>query len=68
NDERLAINSLAGALEVAANESPGFPLIIEADERVPHGAVIKAWNAALAAGISEVSIATGISAIEEDVP
>lgn len=68
NDERLAVNKLSGALEAAANDSPGFPLIIEADERVPHGTVIKAWNAALAAGISEVSIATRISAIEEDAP
>jgi biopolymer transport protein ExbD len=52
-------------LEAAAAEHPGAPLIIEADERASHGAVVAAWNAALAAGISEVSMATQISATEE---
>ena len=68
NDERLDGARLAGAFEAAAAEHPGAPLIIEADERVAHGAVVAAWNAALGAGISEVSIATRISAVEEDSP
>lgn len=67
NDERLDAERLPAALEAVAAEHPGAPLIIEADERVPHGTVIKAWNAALAAGISEVSIATRISAVEAEV-
>jgi biopolymer transport protein ExbD len=44
-----------------------MPLIIEADEEVEHGAVIRAWNAAQEAGIREVSIATRIAAVEEGV-
>ncbi len=68
NDERLDAPQLAAALETAATGNPDAPLIIEADERVPHGTVIKAWNAALGAGISDVSMATRISAITEDLP
>lgn len=62
NDERLDAPRLAEALGGAAAENPGAPLIIEADENVRHGAVVVAWNAALGAGISEVSIATRNSA------
>ncbi len=68
NDERLDAPRLAEAFEAAVAEHPGAPLIIEADERVPHGSVITAWNAALGAGIFEVSIATRISARSEDAP
>lgn len=68
NDERLDVSRLGGVLEAAALENPGMPLIIEADERASHGAVVAAWNAALAAGISEVSMATQISAITEETP
>jgi biopolymer transport protein ExbD len=66
NDERLDAPRLIESLEKAALENPGAPLIIEADERVAHGAVITAWNAALSAGLTEVSIATRISGLEED--
>lgn len=58
NDERLDEERLAGAFAAAAAEHRDAPLIIEADERVPHGAVVAAWNAALNAGIKDVSIAT----------
>ena len=68
NDERLDISRLGGVLEAAAVEKPGTPLIIEADERASHGAVVAAWNAALAAGVSEVSMATKISGVEEGAP
>jgi biopolymer transport protein ExbD len=68
NDERLDVSRLGGMLEAAASENPGAPLIIEADERASHGAVVAAWNAALNAGISEVSMATHISAVAEDIP
>ena len=66
NDERLDAPRLAEALAAAAAGNPDAPLIIEADERVPHGHVVEAWNAALAAGISEVSIATHIAAVDGD--
>lgn len=68
NDERLDSERLPAALEAAARANPGVPLIIEADELVRHGAVIEAWNAALGAGVAEVSIATRISALEEVAP
>jgi biopolymer transport protein ExbD len=65
NDERVTEERLAEVLEHAAAERPGYPLIIEADESVEHRVVIQAWNAALKAGIPEVSIATRIQAVEE---
>ena len=68
NDERLELSRLGSVLEAAAAEYPGAPLIIEADERASHGAVVAAWNAALRAGISEVSMATHISAVSEETP
>ena len=61
NDERLDLPRLGSALEAAAAHDPGAPLIIEADERASHGAVVAAWNAALDAGIPEVSMATRIA-------
>ena len=67
NNERLSEAGLKEALEAEARNNPDAVLIIEADERVSHGTVVKAWNAALEAGISEVSIATRISALEEAV-
>ena len=68
NDERLDEPRLAVALQAASSQNPNSPLIIEADERVPHGVVIQAWNVALEAGVPEVSIATRISATEEETP
>lgn len=68
NNERLTESGLQEALETAALVHPESVLIIEADERVAHGTVVRAWNAALEAGISEVSIASRISAVEEQMP
>lgn len=65
NNERLSEAGLKEALEAVVSTSPDSVLIIEADEHVSHGTVVKAWNAALEAGISDVSIATEISAVEE---
>ncbi len=66
NDRRLDADRLGDALAKAAKRNPDVVLIIEADKNVLHGDVVAAWNAALEAGISEVSIATGIAAVEED--
>jgi len=68
NDERLNLTRLPSAFKSAVEESPGFPLIIEADQNVSHGTIVAAWDAARAAGISDVSIATRIAATSEDVP
>ena len=67
NNERLDEAGLLEALETATLIHPDAMLIIEADERVEHGTVIKAWNVALEAGILEVSMATKISAAEEPI-
>ncbi len=68
NDERLDLTRLGGALEAAVSENPGSILIIEADERASHGTVVAAWNTALGAGISEVSIATRIPTVAGETP
>ena len=68
NDERLNLTRLPSALKAAVEERPGFPLIIEADEHVTHGIVVAAWDAARAAGVGDVSIATRIAATSEDTP
>ncbi len=65
NDKRLDSDRLVEALEMAAHRNPGMPLIIEADKDVAHGRVVEAWNAAMSAGIGQISIATGIAALEE---
>ncbi|WP_372795301.1 ExbD/TolR family protein [Pontiella sp.] len=65
NNERLDEAGLKAALANQARSRGNSVLIIEADERVEHGTVVKAWNAALEAGIQDVSIATQISALEE---
>jgi len=67
NDERCPAENLEAVFRQAAGENPGATLVIEADKRVPHGTVVEAWNAALAAGIKEVSLATQISAASEDI-
>lgn len=61
NDERLNVSQLETELTQAALQTDRKTLIIEADERVSHGAVIQAWNAALRAGIEEISMATRTS-------
>jgi len=68
NDERLNAANLPAALKEAAETNPGFPLIIEADEHVSHGTVVAAWDAAQAAGVKDVSIATRIAASSEELP
>ena len=67
-DDRLDVSRLAEVLEDAATGDPGATLIIEADELVPVGAVVAAWNAALGAGIYEVSIATRNADKMEEIP
>ena len=67
NDERLSSSKLLSALQTAAIQHPQSALIIEADESIPYGLIIQAWNTALSAGIKEVSMATRIAATEEDL-
>ena len=66
NDERCSDASLEAAFRRVVEQSEQVrPLIIEADERVSHAKLVTAWNAALAAGIKEVSIATRIAGVEQ---
>ena len=67
NDERINLTRLPSALKAAVEERPGFPLIIEADEQVTHGIIVAAWDAAQAAGVVDISIATSIAASSEGV-
>ena len=49
---------LAERLARARQSQPGTPLVIEADERVLHGTVVRVFNMAAEAGIKVVNIAT----------
>jgi biopolymer transport protein ExbD len=68
NDERLPLDRLPNALQIATQNHPSATLVIEADTSVPHGTIVQAWNAALSAGISKISIATQIAATQEPRP
>jgi biopolymer transport protein ExbD len=68
DDERLDAERLRDVLGKEAKRHPGVPLIIEADRDVAHGRVVEAWNAAMEAGIPQVSIATRIAALEGETP
>ncbi|MBN2786564.1 MAG: biopolymer transporter ExbD [Pontiellaceae bacterium] len=68
NDERLDSGRLPDALMEEAARNPGIPLIIEADRDVDLGRIVEAWNAAMGAGVQEVSIATRIAGVEETSP
>jgi biopolymer transport protein ExbD len=68
NDERLNLARLPDALQAAVAEQPGFPLIIEADESVSHGIIVKAWDAARAAGVDDVTMATRTAGDMENIP
>ncbi len=64
-DERMDSERLYEVLAQAVAEDEKAVLIIEADERARHGAVVEAWNAALAAGVAEISLATSLAAKKE---
>jgi biopolymer transport protein ExbD len=64
DDERYLVRddaqmeSLKERFAHARRVRPGTPLVIEADERVLHGTVIRVFNMAAAVGIKEINIAT----------
>ncbi|MBN2683789.1 MAG: biopolymer transporter ExbD [Pontiellaceae bacterium] len=68
NDKRIGLERLAAELEKAVRERPDAPLIIEADEEVPWGQVVAAWDVAVEAGVREISHATEIAAVKEIGP
>ncbi len=58
NDERITLEGLQRGFVRAARDNPGTPLVIEADNRVRHGTIVRIYNMALEAGFEEVAIAT----------
>lgn len=58
NDERTTLEGLRNGLAGAARDWPDAPVVIEADERVDHGAIVRIYHMALEAGVREVAIAT----------
>ena len=65
NDVRVDLDGLMKELKAAAVARPDAPLIIEADRSIVLETVIAAMDAAVEAGIPEVSIATEIAAVDE---
>ena len=55
---KVATGGLAAAFAAAAREHAGEVVVIRADAAVPHGRVVKAMDAARAAGFHKLAIAT----------
>jgi biopolymer transport protein ExbD len=55
---KVATGGLAAALAATAKAHPGEVVVIRADAAVPHGRVVKAMDAARAAGFHKLAIAT----------
>jgi biopolymer transport protein ExbD len=58
NDERTTIEGLGAAFAQAVHEDPEARLIVEADARVEHGALVSIYDMATAAGLQHVTLAT----------
>jgi biopolymer transport protein ExbD len=56
--------TLLTAIDAAARDDPGAPLVIRADARTPHQAVVRAMEVAGSLGLTKISIAT-LSETEE---
>ncbi len=54
----LAVDELEGVLKAHAERSPKGTIILEADEKVPHGRVVEVVDAAKRVGARAVGIAT----------
>ncbi len=61
NDERTTMEGLGLSFAQAVHEDPNAPLIIEADGRVRHRALVDVYNMAMDAGIKEIALGTRIS-------
>ncbi len=51
-------DTLRVALAGAARRKAGFPLVVEADEAVRHGTIIRLYDMAADAGVREINMAT----------
>jgi biopolymer transport protein ExbD len=61
NDERTTLEGLGAAFAQAVMDHPDSSLVIEADERVQHGTLVKIYNIATSAGVKSVMLATRFS-------
>lgn len=68
NDERTTMGGLASAFRQTVHEHPDAVIVIEADRRVQHGAVVDVMNMAAEAGIREVNVAIQPVFVGEDTP
>ena len=58
NDEWMPMDELEFAIKQAAHRRKDLSLVIEADARVPYGAIVRVMNMATAARIQQVDLAT----------
>lgn len=63
NDERTSLDALPAALALAVADHPQASLVIEADGRVAHNAIVQVCNMATAAGIRKVVLATRVGPV-----
>ncbi|MBN1672923.1 MAG: biopolymer transporter ExbD [Kiritimatiellae bacterium] len=68
NDERTTMDGLASLFSQAAHQHPDTTVVVEADHRVPHGAIIAVINMASTAGIKQVNLATQTAAEQPHQP
>lgn len=68
NDERTTLDGLATRLVDAARRDPDATLVVEADEHVENGALIRLYNMALAAGFPRVVLATRLPDRKPEAP
>lgn len=68
NDERVPIESLAGALHASAAKNKSLQLTIDADLRVPYDTIVRVLNMASAAGVSNIFLSVRPTFGEELMP
>jgi len=68
DDERTALDDLAAAFSKAVRDRQATAIMIEADIRVPYGAIMRVMNMATAAGLQQINLATRPSFGEEVMP
>ncbi len=61
NDERTTLEGLRRGFARGVDDWPDAPVIIQADQRVDHGAIVRIYNMAMEAGVGEVAIATRVA-------
>ncbi|MCG3172909.1 MAG: hypothetical protein GMKNLPBB_01081 [Myxococcota bacterium] len=57
-NQLTSLSALEEDLKRLAKDKPGAPLVVQSDEKVPHGRVVKVMDLAKLSGIRTISIAT----------